>query len=68
MPKTRIDFWRAKFDRNVVRDDANERALSKAGWRVLTVWECETKRPNDLKVRLQGLFDDAGQRGICRST
>jgi DNA mismatch endonuclease (patch repair protein) len=39
-PKTRQEFWNAKIDRNRARDQANERALMEAGWRVLVVWEC----------------------------
>jgi DNA mismatch endonuclease (patch repair protein) len=39
-PATRPDFWAAKFDANLARDDAVRAALLKAGWRVGTVWEC----------------------------
>lgn len=42
-PKTRADFWNAKFDGNVARDRSAEMALQAAGWKVLVVWECETK-------------------------
>ena len=36
--------WLAKFDANVRRDRDSEAALTGAGWRVFTVWECELKR------------------------
>lgn len=39
-PKSNIDFWNAKFKRNIARDAEVESTLSKAGWRVLVVWEC----------------------------
>lgn len=39
-PSTRLDFWAAKFDSNVARDIVVRSALSQAGWRVATVWEC----------------------------
>lgn len=42
-PSTRQDFWRAKIGRNVERDAEVEAALDRAGWRVLTVWECAIK-------------------------
>jgi DNA mismatch endonuclease, patch repair protein len=45
-PKTRAAFWRAKIMSNVRRDRANDLAVARLGWRVVTVWECETK---DLK-------------------
>lgn len=43
MPKTRPQFWQAKFDRTVERDREKQAQLESAGWRVLTVWECELK-------------------------
>lgn len=44
-PKTNADYWRAKIDRNRERDARNEDALTQAGWRVITVWECEMRSP-----------------------
>jgi DNA mismatch endonuclease (patch repair protein) len=41
MPKTRIDFWQEKFEKNVFRDRRNISELKKAGWSVLVIWECE---------------------------
>ena len=55
-PKTRVDFWQEKFDRNVERDARNEQALLDAGWRVLVVWECETKDVARLTGRLKADF------------
>jgi DNA mismatch endonuclease (patch repair protein) len=42
-PKSRAEFWIAKFAGNVARDQKQRQALVDLGWRVLTVWECETK-------------------------
>ena len=44
MPKSREDFWQAKFERNVARDRRNQRDLRKAGWKVITLWECQVMR------------------------
>jgi len=41
-PKTRPAFWAKKFAGNVARDRQAKRALRKAGWKVLVIWECET--------------------------
>ncbi len=51
-PKTRVEFWQAKFRRNVERDGANYALLEIAGWKVILVWECETTDPAALGVRL----------------
>jgi DNA mismatch endonuclease (patch repair protein) len=55
-PGTRTAFWQTKFDRNVARDAAVRRALKAAGWRVITVWECELRKPARLTARLRRLL------------
>ncbi|WP_256326113.1 very short patch repair endonuclease [Sphingomonas sp. NFR15] len=52
MPKTRVDFWREKFETNIDRDGRNIAALRELGWQVLVVWECETKQIEELTLRL----------------
>jgi DNA mismatch endonuclease (patch repair protein) len=41
-PASRVDYWQAKFTRNVLRDRSNLRKLRRSGWSVLVVWECQT--------------------------
>jgi DNA mismatch endonuclease (patch repair protein) len=43
LPKTRTEFWTAKLDGNRQRDSLKTDLLKRAGWRVLTVWECATR-------------------------
>ena len=43
MPKSRLDFWEPKLDRNRKRDMEAIRRLKLDGWRVLIVWECQLK-------------------------
>lgn len=56
MPKGNREFWETKLNRNTARDAENKRALQRLGWRVLTVWECETKSPEKLTRRLTRLL------------
>ncbi len=42
-PKTRSEFWRQKIHSNIERDDRHLSALTNAGWRVATIWECALK-------------------------
>ena len=51
-PKTRVPFWTGKFSQNVVRDRRNEEALHRLGWRVLVIWECQTRDRASLEERL----------------
>ncbi len=40
-PKSNVDYWLPKIQRNRLRDDENVRALRSDGWSVLVLWECE---------------------------
>jgi len=55
-PATRAGFWTAKFAANVARDRRQIALLRRAGWRVVVVWECETRLPARLGARLARLF------------
>ena len=44
IPAARRQYWIAKLQRNAARDQKNRRALRRAGWQMLTVWECQTTR------------------------
>jgi DNA mismatch endonuclease (patch repair protein) len=51
-PATNRRYWNRKLDKNVERDKKNVRLLRQQGWRVLTVWECELRKPERLQRRL----------------
>lgn len=57
MPSTNTDFWTEKIEKNKKRDLAARRALSKEGWRVLTVWECQTRDGEGLGRILRNFMD-----------
>lgn len=44
LPRTNSEFWQEKIGRNVDRDTASVKELRNRGWRVLVIWECETRR------------------------
>ena len=41
LPKSRLDYWLPKLNRNKARDRQHLKALTRDGWRVLVIWECE---------------------------
>jgi DNA mismatch endonuclease (patch repair protein) len=43
-PKSNLTYWGPKLARNAARDEASRTQLEAQGWRVLVVWECETKK------------------------
>ena len=58
-PKTRVQFWENKFEGNVVRDRRSQSALRHLGWRVLVIWECETKDHDAVAARIVSYLGQA---------
>jgi len=44
VPKTRTEWWVNKINGNSANDAIAIKALKKAGWRVINVWECDLKK------------------------
>lgn len=51
-PKSNKKFWKGKLDANLVRDKHSVKKLQKLGWKVLVVWECETKHHTSLRQQI----------------
>jgi DNA mismatch endonuclease (patch repair protein) len=62
-PRSNVDYWKPKLERNVSRDTEHQKALRGAGWEVLVIWECEVDR-GDLADRLVEFLEMAGP-GEC---
>ncbi len=56
IPTTRTAFWRRKILGNMTRDKHVQRLLRKKGWEVLTVWECQVRKPEQLQRSLASLL------------
>lgn len=52
-PATNRTFWTTKFIKNVQRDKRTQRRMMEQGWKLLVIWECETKFDATLAQRLQ---------------
>ena len=60
MPKTRVEFWQTKIQRNRIRDKEVIHKLAEMGWHCITVWECQLKaavREENLRSILFALND-----------
>ena len=44
MPKSRLDFWNSKFEKNIQRDKSVLAQLEERKIRCLVVWECTIKQ------------------------
>jgi DNA mismatch endonuclease (patch repair protein) len=52
-PKSRVSFWKRKFEENVLRDRRVRRQLKKQGWKVLVIWECELQDVERVSMRIR---------------
>lgn len=66
-PKTNRQDWKKKFKDNVKRDRQNEILLRNLGWKVTTIWECETFDIPLLRKKLRNIFHIARADGIKSS-
>lgn len=58
LPKSNVEFWKAKIERNRRRDLDRRIQLRDKGWHVIQIWECQLKpkvREENLKALLQTL-------------
>ena len=56
-PASNVEFWQRKIEGNRERDQRVHRQLRKDGWRILTVWQCETRDETRLTRRLHRFLD-----------
>ena len=55
LPKTTVDYWSQKFEKNIERDRKKEGSLRENGWSVHTIWECDL---DDGASRLVEILND----------
>ena len=67
-PKSRVRFWTEKLAANVARDRRTEAAVRALGWRVLVIWECETRHTVALQHRLAAVTTRGGSAAESEST
>lgn len=57
VPRSRVEYWQAKFMRNVARDKQAKKCLEQLGWKVITIWECEARDRDKLSERLHEITE-----------
>lgn len=55
LPKTRTDWWLNKINGNITIDAKAAKALNKAGWKIIHLWECDLK-PEKVENSLTSLL------------
>ena len=44
LPKSNVEYWTEKFERNMARDKKNLALLDDLGWTTHVIWECQLKK------------------------
>ena len=52
LPKSRRGYWVPKLQENARRDRYNLKALRLLGWKILTIWECQSKDKSYLSATI----------------
>lgn len=55
-PKSRMDYWVSKIERNRQRDKMQQSSLESLGWRVLVIWECDLQNSSAIAARINSLM------------
>ena len=61
-PKSKLAFWLPKLEANKSRDARNLRELKKSGWKVLVIWQCQTKDIRGLIKMLKSFLGRPGKQ------
>jgi DNA mismatch endonuclease (patch repair protein) len=56
VPKSNLDYWLPKLERNRARDAKSMASLKAEGWKVLVLWECQTERQADLRKTIRNFL------------
>ena len=56
LPKSNVEFWKEKIERNIERDKESMQALFDLGWKVVRVWECELRNKANREETLNNIY------------
>jgi DNA mismatch endonuclease (patch repair protein) len=62
VPKSNREYWLPKLRRNIERFDKVRKQLEEAGWKVIVIWECETRNKEQLALRIKSFMENATSR------
>lgn len=68
LPKSNVEFWKEKIERNIERDKESMQALFDLGWKVVRVWECELRNKANREETLNKIYTSiTSPDGSCYS-
>lgn len=63
LPKSNVEFWKDKIERNIERDKESMRALLDQGWKVIRVWECDLRNKANREDTLNKIYNSITTSG-----
>lgn len=63
LPKSNVEFWKEKIERNIERDRESMKALFDLGWKVIRVWECELRNKANREAILNKIYNSITTSG-----
>jgi len=60
VPKSNRRYWLPKLEKNKLRDQKALENLKENGWKTAVVWECETKKTEDLNKAVDNIIRQFG--------
>jgi DNA mismatch endonuclease (patch repair protein) len=67
LPSSNVAFWEEKIGKNKQRDVRVRKLLRKQGWKVLAVWQCETRDTAGLVRKLTRFLEASNKKRMKRS-
>ena len=56
-PKSNRGYWQPKLERTKARDLAHVEGLEELGYRVLVIWECSSRKPQQAEEQIAAFFE-----------
>ena len=63
LPKSNVEFWKEKIERNIERDRESMQALLDLGWKVIRIWECELRNKANREETLNKIYNSITTSG-----
>jgi len=64
-PKSNVEFWNHKLDKNMERDRRVCEQLRSLGWHILVVWQCQTANCETLEPLIDSFFNSIREDHGC---
>ena len=58
LPKSQLDYWKEKIEKNKNRDRKSLKQLKEMGWRVIIIWNCQLRTNKNARISLPKILKE----------